>query len=63
MHVLVVLAHPEPGSFSQAVADAYCKGVEAAEHTWELADLYREGFERARYAAVSRCTHASGCSG
>ena len=45
MHVLVVLSHPEPKSFSRAVADAYCEGVEAAGHTWELADLYREGFD------------------
>lgn len=47
MHALVVVAHPNTGSFSHAVADHIGKGIEAAgpEHSFELADLSAEGFD------------------
>ncbi|MEM9138715.1 MAG: NAD(P)H-dependent oxidoreductase [Pseudomonadota bacterium] len=44
MHVLTVLDHPDPKSFSRAAADAFNAGAGAAGHTAELADLHAEGF-------------------
>ena len=45
MHVLVVLDHPNPKSFSAAVADEFMRGAQDAGHTAELADLNAEGFD------------------
>lgn len=44
MHVLTVIDHPNPQSFSHAVARRFSKGALAAGHTVELADLHAEGF-------------------
>ena len=45
MHVLTVLDHPDPTSFSAAVADRFMAGAKAAGHATELADLNAEGFD------------------
>jgi NAD(P)H dehydrogenase (quinone) len=45
MHVLTVVCHPKPSSFSHAVAAQFIAGAERAGHTVELADLYAEGFD------------------
>jgi NAD(P)H dehydrogenase (quinone) len=45
MHVLTVLDHPNPTSFSAAVARQFMTGAEAAGHSTELADLHAEGFD------------------
>ncbi len=45
MHVLVVLDHPNPASFSAAVAQHFMNGAKAAGHSVELADLHAEGFD------------------
>ncbi|WP_341367891.1 NAD(P)H-dependent oxidoreductase [Yoonia sp. BS5-3] len=45
MHVLTVLDHPNPASFSGAVAQHFMNGAKAAGHTVELADLHSEGFD------------------
>lgn len=45
MHVLTVLDHPDPASFSAAVAGQFMSGAEAAGHSVELADLHSEGFD------------------
>ncbi|MEM7378420.1 MAG: NAD(P)H-dependent oxidoreductase [Pseudomonadota bacterium] len=45
MHVLTVLDHPNPTSFSAAVAQRFIDGARAAGHTAELADLHAEGFD------------------
>ncbi|MDU8943998.1 NAD(P)H-dependent oxidoreductase [Ovoidimarina sediminis] len=45
MHVLTVLDHPDPASFSAAAARRFMEGAEAAAHTTELADLHAEGFD------------------
>ncbi len=45
MHVLTVLCHPRPRSFSHAVLERFAAGVAAAGHSHEAADLYREGFD------------------
>lgn len=45
MHVLTVLDHPDPGSFSAAAAERFMAGAKAAGHSVELADLHAEGFD------------------
>ncbi len=45
MHVLTVLDHPNPASFSAAVAKAFMDGAKAAGHSVEAADLHAEGFD------------------
>ena len=45
MHVLTVLDHPNPASFSAAAAQRFNAGAEAAGHSVELADLHAEGFD------------------
>lgn len=47
MHALVVVAHPNTGSFSHAVANHIGKGIEDAgpDNSFELADLSAEGFD------------------
>lgn len=44
MHVLIVLDHPDPASFTAAAAHRFMDGAKAASHTVELADLHAEGF-------------------
>jgi NAD(P)H dehydrogenase (quinone) len=51
MHVLVVLDHPQPASFSAAIAESVRRGALAAGHTFELADLAAEGFDGAMTTA------------
>ncbi len=45
MNVLTVLDHPNPASFSAAVARQFMDGAKAAGHSVELADLHAEGFD------------------
>jgi NAD(P)H dehydrogenase (quinone) len=45
MHIMVVLAHPIPGSFNGAVCDALCEGLRETGHTIDRADLNAEGFD------------------
>lgn len=45
MHVLTVLDHPDPRSFSAAAAAHFNNGAQSAGHTTELADLHAEGFD------------------
>jgi NAD(P)H dehydrogenase (quinone) len=45
MHVLTILDHPNPASFSAAVAKQFMDGAKAAGHSVELADLHAEGFD------------------
>lgn len=51
MHLLVILDHPQSGSFSAAIADQVRRGALAAGHTSELADLAAERFDGAMTAA------------
>lgn len=44
MHILTVLDHPNPQSFSAAIAQSFMSGAKSAGHTTELADLHAEGF-------------------
>ena len=44
MHVVTVIDHPDPASFTHAIAAHFNDGVRAAGHTFETADLNAEGF-------------------
>ena len=44
MHALIVLAHPEPASYTAALARTAAEALEAAGWTVDLDDLVREGF-------------------
>nr|WP_170603366.1 NAD(P)H-dependent oxidoreductase [Ruegeria arenilitoris] len=45
MLVLTILDHPNPASFSAAVARNFMDGAILAGHSVELADLHAEGFD------------------
>jgi len=45
MHILTVLDHPDPASFSAAVAQKFMAGAQSSGHTVELADLHTEAFD------------------
>ncbi len=45
MHVLTILDHPDPNSFTVAAARSFMEGATAAGHTTELGDLHAEGFD------------------
>ncbi|MGH7024131.1 MAG: NAD(P)H-dependent oxidoreductase [Caulobacteraceae bacterium] len=45
MKHVVIVAHPDAGSFNLSVAGAYCQMVRAREHEVVLRDLYRMGFD------------------
>ncbi len=44
MKALIVTAHPQRASFTQALAQRFADGVIASGHEAEIADLYEEGF-------------------
>ena len=45
MKILVVLAHPDPGSFNHAIAAAAAGALRECGHEVAVHDLYREGFD------------------
>lgn len=45
MHALIVLAHPNPRSFSHSIAAHLAEGLAANGHKPEIADLAAEGFD------------------
>lgn len=45
MHILIILAHPKPGSFNHAIADTVRTTLEAEGHRVSLRDLHAEGFD------------------
>ena len=45
MNILVVLAHPSPGSFNHAIADTVLSAAGENGHTVKFLDLYRQGFD------------------
>ncbi len=44
MHVLIIIDHPNPASFTHAAAQSFAEGAKAAGHSTERADLHAEGF-------------------
>lgn len=51
MHVLIVLAHPEPKSFNATLAAVAEQTLTAAGHEVRISDLYRDGFKAVADAA------------
>lgn len=45
MKILIVLAHPDPGSFNHALADAAAQAARRQGHAVTLHDLYAERFD------------------
>ena len=45
MNILVILGHPQPGSFNHAIADAACGTITRNGHRAILRDLYAERFD------------------
>jgi NAD(P)H dehydrogenase (quinone) len=45
MKISVILAHPDPGSFNHAIAQAAVEQIEKSGHTVFFHDLYGEGFD------------------
>jgi putative NADPH-quinone reductase len=45
MNVLVLLAHPTPGSFNHAIAETVVNTLEQLGHSGFFHDLYAEGFD------------------
>lgn len=45
MKILLVIAHPRPGSLTHQVAAAFAAAAEAKGHLIEVADLIAEGFD------------------
>jgi len=45
MNVLVILAHPTPGSFNHAIAETVVNTLERLGHSGFFHDLYVEGFD------------------
>lgn len=56
MHALVVVAHPQRGSATHAIASKLAEGVQVAGHTVEIADLAAEGFDP-RFTAHDLAVH------
>ena len=57
MQVVVVLAHPQPASFTHAIAAAATDELRAAGHSVTIHDLYAEGFGAAMTALEHHAYH------
>ena len=44
MKVLIIYCHPSKNSFTYEVKEAFIKGLERAGHSYEISDLYADGF-------------------
>ncbi|WP_349956381.1 NAD(P)H-dependent oxidoreductase [Rhizobium sp. ZPR3] len=56
MHALIVVAHPNPDSFSHSIAAEVAEGVTASGAAFEIADLAAEGFDP-RFTAADIAAH------
>ena len=45
MHVYILFAHPSQDSFNREVLEVFTKGLDEADHTYEIGDLYGMNFE------------------
>lgn len=45
MHVFIVYTHPSEDSFTSHVRDEFIRGLQAANHTYEISDLYKMNFQ------------------
>jgi NAD(P)H dehydrogenase (quinone) len=57
MRVLLVVAHPNPDSFTHAIADRAVTSLRRAGHEVTVHDLYAEGFRAAMSAAEREAYH------
>lgn len=57
MRVVVVVAHPDPNSFSHAIASTARSALSGAGHDVAVLDLYAEGFRTAMSPAERRAYH------
>jgi putative NADPH-quinone reductase len=57
MRAVLIVAHPDPGSFTHTVARRVQHGLEAAGHDVALHDLYAEGFRAAMTAEERHAYH------
>ena len=62
MHVLTVLDHPDPSSFTAAAAKRFVAGAQAAGHSVELADLHAEQFDPRWTLDDIRCNEGAAAS-
>lgn len=44
MNVLIVYCHPSHNSFTACIKESFIKGLEDAGHTYQISDLYADGF-------------------
>ena len=44
MKVLVVYCHPSKNSFTNTIKESFIRGLEDAGHSYEVSDLYAQGF-------------------
>ncbi len=44
MKVLIIYCHPSKSSFTYEVKEAFIKGLKSAGHSYEISDLYADGF-------------------
>lgn len=44
MNVLIVYCHPSRNSFTHMVKESFIKGLEDSSHTYQVSDLYADGF-------------------
>ncbi|MEP7113514.1 MAG: NAD(P)H-dependent oxidoreductase [Ilumatobacteraceae bacterium] len=58
MHVVVVVAHPDPRSFNHAIAATACATLSAAGHTVTMLDLYADEFRTAMSPAERLAYHS-----
>lgn len=58
MHALIVVSHPNPGSFTHAIAGEVARGIASSgpAHTHEFADLASEGFDP-RFSVSDHALH------
>ena len=47
MNVLIIFAHPDPESYNHAVLEKMKEGLEAADLSYNVIDLYRDHFNPA----------------
>jgi putative NADPH-quinone reductase len=59
MRAVVVLAHPDPHSFSHALTERACTALRDAGHEVVLHDLYAEGFRATMSAAERHAYHGA----
>ena len=44
MKVLIIYCHPSKNSFTYEVKEAFIKGLKSAGHSYDISDLYADGF-------------------